>query len=167
MRVICLSLVASTLCCWITSYFCHVMVWIMSLYNIDGAVIVHSLKRWDFFSDHYIKQYCPSKVDHPQTAHRHAFCFCDTDFDLMIFIYKLDMKILKMYLYSKNKKLRQRGENSASDRRWLPVSTNSEDSTQVDYKCIIQLFRNNFAIKTTGVWKHNGNIYSYRINNRL
>ena len=33
----------------------------------------------------------------------------------------------------------------------LTVSTNSDDSTQLDYKCIIQLIRNNFTIKTTAV----------------
>ena len=47
-----------------------------------------------------------------------------------------------------NKKLRERGQNSASAIVGN-LSTNSDDSTQLDYKCIMQLFRNNFAIKTT------------------
>ena len=61
-----------------------------------------------------------------------------------------------------NKKLRERGQNSASVIVGnLPVSANSDDSTQLDYKRIIQLFRDNFAIKTTGVWKQQRkNIYS-------
>ena len=41
----------------------------------------------------------------------HAFCSCDLDLDPMTLIYELDLKILKMYLLTRNELSRSRVSN--------------------------------------------------------
>jgi len=50
-----------------------------------------------------------SKVYHPQTRHTGTlFCSGDLDFDPMTLMYKLDLKVVKMYLQTRNELCRSR-----------------------------------------------------------
>ena len=97
----------------------------------QGSHVRRDPLLWHFF--HY--------VTHTNTANTQEYC-----------------TKLRKHLSIKNKKLCECRQNSTSVTVGnLAVSINSDDSTQLHYKCTMQLFLNNFMIKTTAVWKQQPN----------
>jgi len=90
---------------------------------------------------------------HANTDRQTRFCSCDLDLDPMTLIHELDLKILKMYMYTRNKLSRSRFPKVRA------LQTDRHTDIQTRLKTLPCIIRGWFFNHKTHMYRHGSNIF--------